>query len=133
QAEDGIRDRNVTGVQTCALPISRPTPPPPPPRSPSSPEAEAAARWGSRGPSPCGGTGRSPTRPGRGRGRPPREAPPAGPSIAEPDAHVASRLQDVRVERHLLHPTVTDGLGQRHRRDLPWIEGHHRPEAPLGQ
>src|SRR5699024_11543271 len=26
QAEDGIRDRNVTGVQTCALPISfRPT------------------------------------------------------------------------------------------------------------
>src|SRR5699024_11329983 len=25
QAEDGIRDRNVTGVQTCALPISRAT------------------------------------------------------------------------------------------------------------
>src|SRR5207249_9659327 len=24
QAEDGIRDRNVTGVQTCALPISWP-------------------------------------------------------------------------------------------------------------
>src|SRR5207249_9293815 len=24
QAEDGIRDRNVTGVQTCALPISFP-------------------------------------------------------------------------------------------------------------
>src|SRR5699024_11480338 len=24
QAEDGIRDRNVTGVQTCALPISGP-------------------------------------------------------------------------------------------------------------
>src|SRR5699024_11291602 len=24
QAEDGIRDRNVTGVQTCALPISPP-------------------------------------------------------------------------------------------------------------
>src|SRR5207249_7817063 len=23
QAEDGIRDRNVTGVQTCALPISK--------------------------------------------------------------------------------------------------------------
>src|SRR5437867_8965302 len=41
QAEDGIRDRTVTGVQTCALPISarrvrrrdrprRPAPPPPP-------------------------------------------------------------------------------------------------------
>src|SRR5699024_11432917 len=26
QAEDGIRDRNVTGVQTCALPISRTSP-----------------------------------------------------------------------------------------------------------
>src|SRR5688500_6339689 len=25
QAEDGIRDYNVTGVQTCALPISKPT------------------------------------------------------------------------------------------------------------
>src|SRR5699024_12066459 len=24
QAEDGIRDRNVTGVQTCALPIYKP-------------------------------------------------------------------------------------------------------------
>src|SRR5699024_11673218 len=27
QAEDGIRDRNVTGVQTCALPICRVTVP----------------------------------------------------------------------------------------------------------
>src|SRR5437867_9066078 len=27
QAEDGIRARTVTGVQTCALPISRPEPP----------------------------------------------------------------------------------------------------------
>src|SRR2546426_1807146 len=26
QAEDGIRDYKVTGVQTCALPISRPSP-----------------------------------------------------------------------------------------------------------
>src|SRR5699024_11885948 len=26
QAEDGIRDRNVTGVQTCALPILLPRP-----------------------------------------------------------------------------------------------------------
>src|SRR5207248_7586434 len=26
QAEDGIRDRTVTGVQTCALPISQMTP-----------------------------------------------------------------------------------------------------------
>ena len=27
QAEDGIRDYKVTGVQTCALPISRPDSP----------------------------------------------------------------------------------------------------------
>src|SRR5690606_39527086 len=27
QAEDGIRDFHVTGVQTCALPISTPAPP----------------------------------------------------------------------------------------------------------
>src|SRR5437762_11193397 len=34
QAEDGIRDTSVTGVQTCALPISAGAahPPPPPPR-----------------------------------------------------------------------------------------------------
>src|SRR2546425_621579 len=29
QAEDGIRDKLVTGVQTCALPISPDRPPPP--------------------------------------------------------------------------------------------------------
>src|SRR5438067_6576841 len=32
QAEDGIRDRNVTGVQTCALPIYRRGPRRVPPR-----------------------------------------------------------------------------------------------------
>src|SRR5699024_804204 len=37
QAEDGIRDRNVTGVQTCALPISQA----PPAEIPE----EAAAHW----------------------------------------------------------------------------------------
>src|SRR5207245_7371250 len=41
QAEDGIRDATVTGVQTCALPISRPgggpapTAGPPPGRAPA--------------------------------------------------------------------------------------------------
>src|SRR5699024_11267643 len=33
QAEDGIRDRNVTGVQTCALPISGGAPTHPGPRA----------------------------------------------------------------------------------------------------
>src|SRR5207249_9182265 len=41
QAEDGIRDRNVTGVQTCALPISARD------RSPSSP----GPSW--KTPAPC--------------------------------------------------------------------------------
>src|SRR2546430_5890570 len=36
QAEDGIRDLTVTGVQTCALPISRPAT-----AAPSSPQASA--------------------------------------------------------------------------------------------
>src|SRR2546422_4771748 len=39
QAEDGIRDVAVTGVQTCALPISRGEP-----RTPRAPEDRAAPR-----------------------------------------------------------------------------------------
>src|SRR5690348_18502166 len=52
QAEDGIRDGRVTGVQTCALPISAPGPRggrrPPRPRGPAPGRAEraaGAARW----------------------------------------------------------------------------------------
>src|SRR5207249_9751938 len=41
QAEDGIRDRNVTGVQTCALPISRAT-------ATSAPPSSVDARSGPR-------------------------------------------------------------------------------------
>src|SRR5699024_11770006 len=41
QAEDGIRDRNVTGVQTCALPIF----PCRPGRRTSRPRCPAARRW----------------------------------------------------------------------------------------
>src|SRR5699024_12191147 len=51
QAEDGIRDRNVTGVQTCALPISSELPsseePSPSEDAASSGSAAQAAR-GSR-------------------------------------------------------------------------------------
>src|SRR5689334_24547117 len=39
QAEDGIRDGTVTGVQTCALPISR-LPAEPPPHRPRQPTLE---------------------------------------------------------------------------------------------
>src|SRR5690606_39752828 len=46
QAEDGIRDFHVTGVQTCALPISTSVPPPG-----SAPAAGARTRAGSGCPS----------------------------------------------------------------------------------
>src|SRR5256885_6616456 len=49
QAEDGIRDYKVTGVQTCALPISHP---------PGSPASAAAARS-----SPRWQTGKPPHKP----------------------------------------------------------------------
>src|SRR5687768_17721558 len=42
QAEDGIRDVAVTGVQTCALPIS---PPPPPPSLPGAPLLPRLVGW----------------------------------------------------------------------------------------
>src|SRR6266536_4478352 len=53
QAEDGIRDPLVTGVQTCALPISPPpepiwSPGPAPNKPPSTPAAPAPARTWSR-------------------------------------------------------------------------------------
>src|SRR5207248_5199965 len=41
QAEDGIRDRTVTGVQTCALPISRPSSP----RRRSTSRFSSCSRW----------------------------------------------------------------------------------------
>src|SRR5437773_8190560 len=43
QAEDGIRDRDVTGVQTCALPISCAFAPDCAPRSPDAPRARRAS------------------------------------------------------------------------------------------
>src|SRR5207249_8815804 len=52
QAEDGIRDRNVTGVQTCALPIWEPEPAPaldapaPPPSVIEAPAESAEALYG---------------------------------------------------------------------------------------
>src|SRR2546421_4430819 len=56
QAEDGIRDLIVTGVQTCALPIScRPTPPP-------QPAARVARKTPCARP-PLQATGRPPGRP----------------------------------------------------------------------
>src|SRR2546425_3295896 len=48
QAEDGIRDKLVTGVQTCALPISPSKAAPPRPRPPSSRAPAAAPAPGPR-------------------------------------------------------------------------------------
>src|SRR5204862_2642440 len=53
QAEDGIRDLYVTGVQTCALPIS--AAPPPPPRAPRS-ARRVRSRSVPAGPPPAGPT-----------------------------------------------------------------------------
>src|SRR3712207_8542977 len=74
QAEDGIRDIGVTGVQTCALPISRPDAPhphaagglggpPSPPRTGGRKEAEGGRARGRSG-RPAGASrgGRAPSR-----------------------------------------------------------------------
>src|SRR2546427_4278394 len=58
QAEDGIRDLTVTGVQTCALPISSSPPPALPPAPAPPPSSEPS--------------------------RPPRSRPPAPPPLAAP-------------------------------------------------
>src|SRR5207248_8395148 len=68
QAEDGIRDRTVTGVQTCALPISRRRPPFPP-------RSRQAARSARRGSCPRGRERRSRFR--RPAARPPGQCPSA--------------------------------------------------------
>src|SRR3712207_7660158 len=56
QAEDGIRDIGVTGVQTCALPISPPRAHPPPTRTSRTRQITAdgalAARAANRGGDP---------------------------------------------------------------------------------
>src|SRR5256885_9429565 len=63
QAEDGIRDYKVTGVQTCALPICAAASPAaawsPAPRSPS---CRGKTAWRGSGPSRSAGPGTSPGR-----------------------------------------------------------------------
>src|SRR5256885_10730929 len=84
KAKDGIRDYKVTGVQTCALPISSPRSPPEPCSTPPTPltaasTGSAGARWARwwRTPSrPVCSTATSP-----GPGSPPRR--PGGPRSEE--------------------------------------------------
>src|SRR5207247_5940241 len=76
QAEDGIRDPLVTGVQTCALPISEaPTPPdriPAPGRSLRSGRSNERHLRDSRGPPPAQRRRTAPARVRAGPGPPPR-------------------------------------------------------------
>src|SRR5918993_2950020 len=65
QAEDGIRDIGVTGVQTCALPICPGRRPPSPPPAPAPPRSARRAR--------------SPSTPAAPPPRRSRPAPPAAP------------------------------------------------------
>src|SRR3989441_12122731 len=93
QAEDGIRDKLVTGVQTCALPISAPPPVSrPPPRAPpwlggsphaAPPGSAAAARTRRYGPRAA--WERCPTRrPQAGAWRPAASRAPPGPAPPGP-------------------------------------------------
>src|SRR5437773_9648243 len=59
QAEDGIRYRDVTGVQTCALPISNRSSIPPANSPSSTRSAEWRSDWWSCG--PCISTSHSPS------------------------------------------------------------------------
>src|SRR5699024_11303774 len=85
QAEDGIRDRNVTGVQTCALPIWGRRG-----RHPGGPARAARPRGGSasRPPGPAGRRGR------RGSGR----GPPGTAGRTEPSRRVRSEERRVGKE-----------------------------------
>src|SRR2546430_3343257 len=53
QAEDGIRDLTVTGVQTCALPISSAELDSSPPSVSSSPRGTGRGTWPQRSPLDC--------------------------------------------------------------------------------
>src|SRR2546429_7066853 len=73
QAEDGIRGVAVTGVQTCALPISAPRPH----LAPSAPKRAVPARASAALPSVTGAAGATPAP--AGAARPAQPAQPARP------------------------------------------------------
>src|SRR5256886_9306548 len=135
QAEDGIRDLTVTGVQTCALPISgdrpgaarravarwwprrRARPPwrlpgPPAPRSTGgTPRREPRAGWAA---SPAAGA-----RPGESMGRNPR----SGPALAvEDDGDVPSRHIGPPGPEVLREPEIKPRRGAEHALVDPAIE-----------
>src|SRR6266705_4387062 len=115
QAEDGIRDRTVTGVQTCALPISLPSPPRPLPAP-------------------------HPTRPTGGRASPvPRPASPV-PSLcvrvalhAIVDAHEPAESTHARAEQGEQRPGVQPTVHQPPQRaEQQDGEGEREPQRDVG-
>src|SRR5699024_6842212 len=108
QAEDGIRDRNVTGVQTCALPISTTSETPTASTSlsattytnstPSSPNHSPQTKPTK---SPPASTNGSPPNPACGQTDQPSTKQPSPPSRQHADAKVAN-LEDLINEKRCL-------------------------------
>src|SRR2546430_15162753 len=91
QAEDGIRDLTVTGVQTCALPICSRIITQPPSREGRTHEPPKDARPDRPAPRAVGPRGPRPARPDAGFGRPRRparlgRAPEPGDALGRPGA-----------------------------------------------
>src|SRR5205823_11886503 len=97
QAEDGIRDKLVTGVQTCALPISRPRPGL---RRREAPRTTRAAARRARLPDARAGTHRCLV----------RAVSEMAPPIPKPRAWVDSRLASLLALFHETRHTPTEGL-----------------------
>src|SRR6266542_5775243 len=119
QAEDGIRDATVTGVQTCALPISRPcrwrrAPAPRPPATVRRDRHRSGRARGRRrrGREPPGG----PATPARRAGRPRDRSVPGGGSAGNRAAPDAARVaRGARPRRPLLRRPP------RKTRARPWV------------
>src|SRR5256886_16103003 len=104
QAEDGIRDLTVTGVQTCALPISLRAPDGLPQVHALDPERAA------RGPTPVRGSGV----PRRAQG-------------AQPQLRQGSRLGDLGAG-----PVTSSRRFKDHFSDVAAAHAAHRPAYPAG-
>src|SRR3712207_8160130 len=107
QAEDGIRDIGVTGVQTCALPIWR---------GPAEHRAGGAPRH--RGPGPAALAGAADRavvlpRPGGRRARPVLRRGPGGPGVAAA-AISEEHTSELQSRQYLVCPTLLEKNIPRH-------------------
>src|SRR5437667_12875085 len=113
QAEDGIRDRDVTGVQTCALPIYRLQQPAPPESEPTEDEVRLSPRT-------------APRHPGRAQLRPRRVAPPPGGRRVDPARPVQGPEGRAR---HLTLPVLPVSVRRVRRAGHPAAGPHAGSEA----